>query len=163
MDGQPPGPTNSRESHHPQAQQGQRSDHRSQSGGRYTERALPGDVTCSRAHRHSAVTQQHGIRGKYPGFIVHPLSTASGTRELNPTRSPRAKDLLMQPRLVQGREQDRKPWRVQLERQAEHTQSSPWTASRGTRFNKLNTATQDYDADTFKQVKLNPELKKYLT
>ena len=31
------------------------------------------------AHHHSTVTQQHGVRAKYPDFTVHPPSTLSGT------------------------------------------------------------------------------------
>lgn len=141
--------TNNREKCHPQAQGGQRSDSRSWRGQLYGE-----GTCCDLQQRHVATPQQPSSKesqGKHPDFVVHPPSSPLVVpHQLNPTRSPRAKDLLVQPRQVQGVEQDRTPWRGQLKRQTENIQPSPWTSNHGTQFNKLQYShTVDYGAATF--------------
>lgn len=43
------------------------------------------------ARRHSTVTQQHGVRAKYPDFTVHPPSTLSGTTWIKSNPEPKGK------------------------------------------------------------------------
>lgn len=79
------------------------------------EGSCTGEGTCcDLQQRHVATPQQPNSKeseGKHPDFMVLPPSSPLVVpHQLNPTRSPRAKDLLVQPRQVQGVEQDRKPW-----------------------------------------------------
>ena len=43
------------------------------------------------ARRHSTVTQQHGVRAKYPDFTIHPPSTLSGTTWTKSNPEPKGK------------------------------------------------------------------------